>query len=137
WLAVSLGNGARLEGGRRKVRLAREIEAEADTALLLDPNDDLTHHVLGVWNREIVELPGLLRFFATALYGGLPRASLDAALDHLRTAAGLRPDAIPHHVELGITLAAARRYPDAEKELEHALRMPTTWVTDDTYRAKA
>ncbi len=137
FLAIALGKLALFEGGKAKVRLSHEIEAEADTALALDPNEDLAHHVLGVWNREVVELPGFLRFFATLLYGRLPRASLDDALDHLRRAASLRPDVIPHRVELGITLAAARRYREAEKELERALSMPTSWVTDDYYRAKA
>jgi tetratricopeptide (TPR) repeat protein len=137
YLAIALGKRALLEGGKRKVRLAHEIKAEADTALALDPHEDLAHHVLGVWNREIVELSGVLRFFASMLYGGLPRASLDEAIAHLRTAAESHPDVIPHHVELGITLASARRYRDAERELERALGMRTTWVTDDVYRAKA
>lgn len=137
FLAVALGKLALFEGGKRKVRLAHEIKAEADSALALDRDEDLAHHVLGVWNRELVELSGFLRFFAAALYGGLPKASLEDALDHLGTAARLHPEVIPHHVELGITLAAARRYPEAEMELEQALRMPTSWVTDDYYRAKA
>jgi tetratricopeptide (TPR) repeat protein len=137
FLAVALGKLALFVGGKQKVRLSHQIEAEADTALALDPNENLAHHVLGVWNREVAGLSGFLRFFATTLYGKLPQASLDQALDHLRKAASLRPDVIPHRVELGITLAAAHQYPEAEKELERALKMPTSWVTDDYYRAKA
>lgn len=137
FLAVALGKLALFEGGKQKVRLSREIEVEAKKALEFDPKDDLAHHVLGVWNREVAELSGFLRFFASTLYGKVPQGSLDQALDHLRTAASLRPDVIPHRVELGITLAAAHHYPEAEKELEGALKMPTSWVTDDYYRAKA
>ena len=137
FLAVALGKLALFVGGKRKVRLSHEIKAEADTALTLDPNQDLAHHVLGVWNREVAELSGFLRFFAKVLYGRLPQGSLDAALDHLGKARALQPEVIPHHVELGITLAAARRYKEAEQELVGALGMPTSWVTDDFYRAKA
>jgi tetratricopeptide (TPR) repeat protein len=137
YLAIALGKLALFEGGKRKVRLSHEIEGEADSALALNPSEDLAHHVLGVWNREVVELPGLLRFFATVLYGKLPDASLNAALDHLRQATALRPDVIPHHVELGITLATAMRYEQAAGELERALSMPTGWVTDDFYHARA
>jgi tetratricopeptide (TPR) repeat protein len=137
YLAIALGKLALFEGGKRKVRLSHAIKVEADSALALDPDEDLAHHVLGVWNREVVELPGLLKFFANTFYGRLPQASLDSALVHLKRAAALRPDVVPHHVELGITLAAAKRYPEAAAELESALRLPTGWVTDDFYRAKA
>jgi tetratricopeptide (TPR) repeat protein len=135
--AIALGKLALFEGGKQKVRLSHAIKAEADTALRLDPKEDLAHHVVGVWNREIVELPGLLRFFANAFYGSVPEASLDSALFHLRRAETLRPDVVPHRVEAGITLAAARRYPEAAAELRAALDLPTGWVTDGFYRAKA
>lgn len=137
FLAIALGKLALFAGGKRKVRLSHEIESEARAALALDPSDDLAHHVLGVWNREVAELSGFLRFFAKVFYGSLPHGSLEAALEHLGKARALHPEVIPHHVELGITLASARRYREAEQELEEALRMPTSWVTDDYYRAKA
>jgi flavin-dependent dehydrogenase len=137
FLSVALGKQAIFVGGKTKVRLSREIKAEADRTLALDANDDLAHHVLGIWNREVVEVSGILRFFAKTFLGGIPKASMDDALAHLRKAAELRPDVIPHRVELGITLASARRYRDAEQELVRALEMPTSWVTDDFYRAKA
>jgi tetratricopeptide (TPR) repeat protein len=135
--AIALGKLALFLGGKQKVRMAHVIKAEADSALRLDPADNLAHHVVGVWNREIVELPGLLKFFANTFFGSVPEASLDSALFHLRRAEALRPDVIPHHVEMGITLAVAKRYPEAAAELESALRLPTGWVTDGYYRDKA
>ncbi len=137
FLAVALGKLAEFEGGRDKVRLSHEIKAEADTALALDPGEDLAHHVLGVWNREVAQLSGVLRFFATMLYGAVPQGSMTEALEQLRIASTLHPEVLPHHVEYGITLADADRDREAEHELELALSMPTSWVTDDHYRAKA
>ena len=137
FLAVVLGKQALFVGGKTKVRLSREIKAEAEKALALDANEDLPHHVLGVWNREVVEVSGVLKFFANTFLGGIPKASLEESLNHLRRAAELGPTVIPHRVELGITLASAKRYRDAETELVRALDMPTSWVTDDYYRAKA
>ena len=137
YLAVAVGKLALFEGGRRKVELSKEVKAEAEKALQIDPNEDVALHVLAIWNREMVELGWLLRSFAQLLYGKLPPASLEAALADLRRASELEPDVIPHHVELGITLASAKRWAEAKTELEKGLALPTAWVTDDYYRALA
>jgi tetratricopeptide (TPR) repeat protein len=137
YLAVAVGKLALFEGGRRKVDLSKEVKAEAEKALQLDPNEDVALHVLAIWNREMVELGWLLRSFAQLLYGRLPPASLEAALADLSRASELAPDVIPHHVELGITLASAKRWAEARPELEKGLALPTAWVTDDYYRALA
>ena len=137
YLAIALGKLALSVGGREKVRLAHEIEREARAALALDPIDDVAHDVLGIWNREMAELPGVQRLFATVLYGRLPQASMDSAVTHLRAAVVLRPEAIAHAVELGITLADARHDREAAAVLERALTLPTGWVGDDVYRARA
>ncbi len=137
YLAVAVGKLALSEGGKRKVELSKEVKAEAERALKLDPDDDVALHVLAVWNREMVELGWFLKNFAQLLYGKFPPASLDAALADLRRASALHPDAIPHHVELGVTLASAGRWAEAKAELEKGLALPTGWVTDDYYRALA
>ncbi|MDD5564888.1 MAG: hypothetical protein PHQ91_14330 [Thermoanaerobaculaceae bacterium] len=136
-LAVSLGKLALFEGGKRKVELGKEVRAEADRALQLDPDDDLALHVLGVWNREVAGLGWVLRGFARLLYGKLPPASLAAATADLTRAVELRPEVIAHRVELGITLEAAGRWADAKAQFDRALALPTGWVTDDHYRAVA
>ncbi|OFV82441.1 MAG: hypothetical protein A2Y78_02085 [Acidobacteria bacterium RBG_13_68_16] len=137
YLAVAVGKLALFEGGKRKVELSKEVKAEAENALRLNPDDDVALHVLAIWNREMVELGWFLKSFAQLLYGKFPPASLDVAITDLRRATELKPDVIPHHVELGITLASAKRWPEAKAELDKGLALPTAWVTDDHYRALA
>ncbi len=137
YLAVAVGKLALFEGGKRKVQLSKEVKAEAEKALQLNADDDVALHVLAIWNREMVELSWFLKSFAQVLYGKFPPASLDAALADLDRAVQLRPDVIAHHVELGITLASAKRWAEAKAELEKGLALPTGWVTDDHYRALA
>ncbi len=136
-LAVALGKLALFEGGKRKVELGKEVKAEADKALQLDPNDDLALHVLGIWNREVAGLGWLLRGFARLLYGALPPASLAASVADLTRATELRPEVVAHHVELGISLEADGRWAEAKVQFDLALALPTGWVTDDHYRAVA
>jgi tetratricopeptide (TPR) repeat protein len=137
YLAVAVGKLALFEGGKRKVELSKEVKAEAEKALELNPEDDVALHVLAIWNREMVDLGWFLKSFAQLLYGKFPPASLDEAITNLRRATELKPDVIPHHVELGITLASAKRWPEAKAELDKGLALPTAWVTDDHYRSLA
>jgi tetratricopeptide (TPR) repeat protein len=132
-----LGKLALFQGGRQKVELSKEVKAEAEKAVALDPNEDLAYHVLGVWNREMVELNWMLKKFAEVLYGRFPPASMDEALRDLRKASALAPNVVPHQVELGVTLAAARQWEEAKTTLDHALAMPKSWVTDDVYKEQA
>lgn len=132
--AIAVGKLALYLGGKQKVEMSNLVKAEAEKAIRLNPNEDLAFHVLGIWNREMAGLNWFLRKFAELLYGKFPAASLDTAIDDLRHAAALAPNVVPHHVELGITLADARRWDEADKELERALAMKKAWVTDDYYK---
>ena len=133
YLAVAVGKLALYEGGKRKVELANEVKKEAQKAIKLNDREDIAYHVLGVWNREMAELNWVLRKFAEFLYGKLPAASLDAAVHDLGRAAEIAPNVVAHRVELGVTLADARQWPEANDTLGKALAMPKAWVTDDYY----
>lgn len=137
FLAVALGKLANSASGRRKVELARETWSEAAEALRANPDDDVALHVLGRWHREVGEVNRLLRFSAKLLYGSLPPASLVISIEHLRRAVAVRPAAIPHRVELGVSLAAAGRWDEARMELERALALPDSLVIDRYYRRHA
>ena len=134
YLAIGVGKLALFEGGQRKVELSKEVKTEADRAVELNANEDIAWHVLGVWNREMAQLNWMLKKFAEFFYGTFPPASMDNALTDLRRASELAPGVIAHHAELGITLADARRWPEAKAELEKARTLPQAWVTDVYYR---
>jgi len=137
YLSISVGKLALFEGGKRKVELSKEVKTEAEQAIALDPAEDAAYHVLGIWNREVVELNFLLKKFAELLYGNFPQASLEAAQANLRRAVELAPTVVSHRVELGLTLLAAGKRVEGHALLEEALRMPETWVTDDYYKTIA
>jgi len=137
FLAVVVGKLALYQGGRTKVELSKEVKTEAEKAIALNPKEDLAYHVLGVWNREMVGLNWFLKKFAEVLYGSFPPASMDDALKNLRHATELAPKVVAHKVALGITFAAAGKWPEAKQALDHSLTMPKTWVTDDYYKKLA
>jgi tetratricopeptide (TPR) repeat protein len=136
-LAVALGRLALHLGGKEKIRLSKEIKAEAERALELDPKQHRAHHILGRWNRSVATLNILEKTAANVVYGGLPKASLDDAVAHLEKAIELRPDYANHHLELGRTYLALKLKQKARAELEKAMACPPTTPFDADYHREA
>ena len=74
-LAICYGRAATVADGKTKIAYSKLIKEHADAALALDPNNDLTHFVLGSWCYEIANLGTLLRAAARVVYGALPTAT--------------------------------------------------------------
>lgn len=136
-LSIAVGRVALMEGGKKKVRLSKEVKQEALKALELDPNDDLAHHVLARWNREVANLSGLLKAFAKILYGGLPPASNEEAIKHFKKAIEINPEYINHHLELGITYQKMKKWQLAKEEFEKVASLPIKDSDDKDHKAEA
>ena len=137
-LGIALGRLALFEGGKQKVRLSKEVKAEGDRALAIDPNLDRAHHLLGRWNRSIATLNLFEKTAANVVYGGLPSgASLDQAVLHFEKAIALNPDNMNHHLELGRTYLVLKLKQKARQELERSLALPPSSPFDADYRRQA
>ena len=139
WLAVALGRQALREGPKTRLALSREIKAEADRAIALDPSIGRAWHVLALWNRKVASLTFVERMAANTVLGGVPKgASMDNAVRDLEKAIALEPAYVNHHLELGRTFADLKRWPEARKELETAVALPpTSNPRDPKYQAEA
>jgi tetratricopeptide (TPR) repeat protein len=137
-LAVALGKYALSQGGKEKVRISKEVRAEADRALLLNRDLDRTYHVLGRWNRAIAELSFFEKAAAKIVYGGLPPgASMNDAVTYFEKAIELAPDVANHHLELGRTYLDLKLKDKARVEFERALRCPKRSPFDTEYKNEA
>lgn len=136
-LAVAVGRVALKEGGKTKVSLSKEVKEEAMKALELDPNHDGAHHVLARWHREVANLSGTLKFFAKVLYGGLPPASNEQAIEHFQKSIQIKPEHINHHLELGITYEQLKNWNLALQEYNKVLTLPVKDADDDAHKKEA
>jgi tetratricopeptide (TPR) repeat protein len=136
-LAICYGKKGVFSDTRTKIEYSRLVRMEAERALALDPNYDWAHHVLGRWHLEVAELGAATRFVVRLVYGGLPPASKDQAILHLRRAAELAPERVPHHVELGFAYRAAGRTADARESFERALALPSLELYDEPAKERA
>lgn len=137
-LAANLGRYALFEGGKKRIELSREVKAEADRALVLNPDDDRADHVLARWNRTLAQLNFLERAAAKVAYGGLPAgASMNNAVTLFERAIKLAPGSANHRLELGRTYLALGLKDKARVELEAAVAAPRTSAFDAEYRSEA
>jgi len=137
-LAVCHGKLAAWSGhARDKIAYSRLVQEEAERALELDPRYAWAHDILGQWNCALASLSGAERFFVMIFYGGLPAASYEQALAHLRRAVELEPEEPAHRVELGFVYLAVGRRPEAEAEFVRSLALPGHAPSDAEEKARA
>jgi predicted Zn-dependent protease len=84
-----------------KVNWSRSIKSECETALKLDPKQDLGYYLLGRWNYDVANVNFIYRALVKFVYGGLPNASVAEAIHDFKQASALAPNRILHHYQLG------------------------------------
>ena len=136
-LAIVYGRIALNEAPRQKVELSRIIKQEAETAARLDPKSDYAWYVLGRWNYEIANFNPVLKALAQAVYGKLPDASNEKAVEYLQKAIALQPRRVIHHLELGRAYLALGQTQKARDELNTGLALPSTDKDDDADKQRA
>ena len=136
-LAVAVGRVALDVGGKTKVELSKEVKAEGEKALSLNPDHDGALHLLGRWHREVANLSGVLKTFAKILYGGLPPASNEEAIAYFKKAIALKPEHINHHLELARTYKMVGNWAAAKEHYDKVLALPVSDADDPTYKQEA
>jgi len=137
--SVAAANGKRLLmlGKKDQIDNSKQVRAEIDKALELDPNNDLAWHALGRWHRRMDEIGGAKRFFGSIMYGSIPKGSYAESEKALRKAIELRPDFVNHWLELGRTLVAEKKTDEAAQAFQKAIDLPKTSSKDDVLKADA
>lgn len=123
-IAISHAKMVPILGTKERLEASRQIKAAVDKALSLDPNQDLAWNILGCWHQKLAEIGTLKRAIASMVYGGLPEASNEEAVNCFEKAIRLRPDRLIHHIELGRTYAQMGKHAEAKQYIEKGLAMP-------------
>ena len=139
WFQVgqALGRLALFRGGKTKVEMSKEVKQVFEKALELDPRHAGALHGLARWHREVANLSWVLMTFAKILYGGLPPASNEEAVNLFERAIEVEPDNVNHHLELGKTYLEMKEKDLARGEFETVGRLPTVFFEDTQYKEEA
>ncbi len=137
-LSMAVGRMAEFAGGKKKIRLSKEVKAEAEKAIELNPNHDGAYHVLGRWHYEIATLSWLLKAAAKVIYGGVPPgASVEKAAEMFARAIEIAPNKPVHYLEYGRSLIKLKRYAEAREALQKCLETPNVYWDDANNKEEA
>jgi tetratricopeptide (TPR) repeat protein len=136
--AYALDRVALFEGGKTRIRLAREVRAEAQRAIDLNPLLDEAYHLLGEWNSQLADLGFVSKLITKTLLGGMPDdVSFENAAHYFELAIQANPDRVDHHLEYARTLIRLDRKDEARAELQKVLQLPATDLGDPARKEEA
>jgi len=126
FVSAAQGKFVLTKGKKEQVNASKTIKAEIEKAIELDPNNDLAYHALGIWHRTMAEIGGAQRFLGGMMYGSIPKGSFEESERSLQKAISLNPNYTNHHLELGRTYLAMKKYDLAKQEFQKTLELPDT-----------
>lgn len=135
-VAICYGRLLDLVSAREKVEYSRLIKQHTEQALKLNENSDYAWHMLGRWHRAVATTGPLLKGIVEIVYGGLPDASEEEAVEAFKKAIALNPDRVAHHIELGLTYADIGEPQKAEQEIRKGLSLPSKERDDPDTKAR-
>jgi tetratricopeptide (TPR) repeat protein len=138
-LAASIAYGKLTDyvDNRTKMEYSRVLKNEAEKAVELDPKSDYGYLILARWNFEMTQLNPILKGIAQMLYGEVPPASQEKALEYFQKAIAIAPNRIIHHFYYGQALAKLGRKDEAKAQYEKVLALPATDKEDRGYQRDA
>lgn len=136
-LAAANGKRLLMLGKKEQIDASKQVRAEIDKALELDPTNHLAYHALGRWHRRMAEIGGAKRFFGGIIYGSIPKGSFEESEKNLRKAIELHPEYVNHYLELGLTLLELKKTDEAAQCFQKALDLPKTTSKDDVLKEQA
>jgi tetratricopeptide (TPR) repeat protein len=136
-LSVAYGKMTDFVDNKTKMEYSKVVKSEAEKAVELDSKSDLGWLILARWNFEMATLNPILRGIAQALYGQMPPASKETAVECFQKAIAAAPQKIIHHAEYARALEAMGRQQEAKAEWLRVRQLKPADAQDRKYRAQA
>ncbi len=135
-VAIAAGRVGLISGTREKVRQSRTVKDHVDRAIELDSSLAAAYHVRGRWNHEVASLGFFSRSIVKIVYGGLPDASYEAAVENFQRSLEL-DERVIDHLEIARTYIEKDQEEEARQHLQTALDLPNQDPDDPQYKEEA
>ena len=136
-LSIAYGKMTDFTDNKTKIEYSKVVKSEAERAVELNPKNDLALFILGRWNFDMATLNPLLKGIAQALYGQLPAASKEKAIEYFERAIAAAPQRIMYHGAYAEALESTGRTQEAKAEWLKVKQLKPTDREDQKYLAEA
>ncbi|MCX6179221.1 MAG: hypothetical protein NT163_07650 [Chlorobiales bacterium] len=130
WLAASLGMMADKIGTKEKLKRAKEIKRELDTALRLNPNDETALSMLGSYYREAAKIGWFRRMVGNTFIGEVPKGNSTLAEKAFLKAISIDSRVIRNYHELALIYIEYGKKDEAIRLMTTALDKPILIPSD-------
>jgi tetratricopeptide (TPR) repeat protein len=136
-LSIAYGKMTDFTDNKTKMEYSKVVKSEAEKAVELNPRNDKALLVLARWNFDMATLNPILKAIAQTLYGQLPPASKEQAIDYFKQAIAAAPNRIIHHAELAEALESLGKRQEANAEWLKVTQLKPLSAEDRQYVAEA
>lgn len=123
--AVYLGKLIEVSTVKEKAQITKDIKVTLDEALAKDPEHVKSIYTLAKWNEEVSGLNPAVKAAMKVVFGGLPPASREEALDLYEKARKLNPGFLANNYDLALLLKKTNKPSQAISLLEYQMKLPT------------
>lgn len=124
------------EENKKVIQHVKDIKTYADKALELNPNHGKANYVLGKWYFEISNLNWAKKAAVKLLFGGLPDATIEEAINHMEKSRKLEPYFVANYLDLAKAYRSHNKPSQAIEVLNQLVKLPTRTVHDMSFKAE-
>lgn len=135
--ALYLGKLIEVSPVKEKAQYTKEIKTLLDEALSKDPNHVKSLYTLAKWNEEVSGLNPAVKAAMKVIFGGLPPASRDQALELHQKARKLNPGFLANNYDLALLLKKTNKPSQAIEVLQAQMKLPTKTKEDLEFKNKS
>jgi tetratricopeptide (TPR) repeat protein len=136
-LSIAYGKMTDFVDNKTKMEYSKVIKAEAEKAIELNPKNDQALLILARWNFDMATLNPILKLIAQSLYGELPPASKEKAMEYFQRAIAAAPGSIIDHAQYAEALESMGKTSEARAEWQKVRQLKPTGAEDRKYVAEA
>lgn len=124
-----------ITGGKERARNLRDMKNYADSALLINPKHGKALYILGKWNYELTTMNVADKAAVKVLFGGMPKASLESAIENFESARVSDPFLMIDYLDLANAYIKFHRTDTAIDVLNKMMKLPPRTEDDMGYKA--